>query len=155
MFALRYQDVAGIYTTVYLQPNPTDISYPDARLYKAHSTQDGAIVVQRPLRDDRVRQWVWKGFCDSDLLAVYRNQWLLLAKLEYRYRLRNNLPPIIEVWEDETTLGGFDGLDGSAKIWTKVKFLQVQRTLRSGGGRVVFDTSAIEFVLADDRYGAF
>jgi hypothetical protein len=156
MFFVRYKDaVNGAYITMSLMPGPTDVSYPDARLYKPHSTQDGAIVVQRPLRDDRPRQWSWKGFRDSDLLAAYRNQWIILSKLEYRYRVRNNLPPVIEIWEDETSIGGFNGGTVGAKVWTKVKFLQVQRTIRGGGGYVVFDTSIIEMVIADDSYSAF
>lgn len=157
MFFVRYQNTSGgAFTTLSLMPGPTDVEYPDARLYKPVNTQDGAVVVQRPLRDDRPRKWIWKGYRDSDLMAAYKNQWATLSTLEYRYRLQHNLPATVQIWEDETGIGGFNLLDGGgAKIWTTVKFLQVQRTIRPGGGFVIYDASTIEFVIADNSFSSF
>lgn len=155
MFYVRYKATSGgAYTTIALNPAPTNVEYPDHRLYKAQNTQDGAVVIQRPLRDDRIRRWIWKA--GRSTVTSYENQWQVLKTLEYRHRLRNNLHPIVEIWEDLTDTGGFGGLTaGSDKVWTKVKFLQVHRRLREGGGRVIYEDSIIEFVIADDTYTAF
>lgn len=158
MFWIRYKDRDGqgrlIDVEVPLFPAPTEVDYPEKRLYTTHTTQDGAVVVQRPLRDHRVRKWIWRGF--SPQLLTYENQWKLLESLEYRNRLANNLPGYVEIWEDVTGVGGFGKMtDTGERIYTKVKFLQVDRTPRKGGGFVKYDTSTVEFVIEDESYKHF
>ena len=157
MFWIRYKHyVEGVLTDteVMLRPGPTEIDYPERRLYKAHTTQDGWIVVQRPLRDSRSRTWSWKGYPPT--IPTYENQWKFLETLEYRTRLQSSLPGYVEIWEDVSGVGGFDSVDeDSARVYTKVKFLQVNRTPRKGGGTVTYDDSGIEFVIQDEQYTSF
>jgi len=158
MFWIRYKErnTQGqiVDVEITLHPGPTEIEYPERRLYKTHTTQDGATIIQRPLRDNRTRQWVWKGY--PPMIPTYENQWKVLEALEYRYRIEHDLPGYVEVWEDISGVGGFDRLDGSGnRIYTKVKFIQVNRTPRKGGGFITYDESSIEFVVEDTNYTAF
>jgi hypothetical protein len=156
MFWIRYKATpAGAYTEVPLMPDPTEVEYPEKRAMTVATTQDGATVVQRPLRDTRIRKWIWKGYRDSDLLAVYRNQWALLQALEYRTRLEGALHPLVEIWEDTVPEGGFARGTAEAKVWTVVKLLRVQRTPKKGGGPVTYEDSTIEFVIEDSSYTGF
>ena len=155
MFYIRYTNGSGETVVKQLMPSPTEVEYPETRLLKVHTTQDGATVVQRPLRDSRPRKWVWKGYRDSDLLAAYANQWQELAALEYRTRLEAGLNPLVEIWEDETSVGGFDRMDGEDKVYTTVKFIRVDRAMRKGGGPVTYEDSYIEFYVEDDTYRGF
>lgn len=157
MFWIRYKswvEGAQVDTEISLRPSPTEIDYPEMRSYKLQVTQDGAIVIQRPLRDSRPRSWSWRGYPPT--IVTYETQWKLLETMEYRARLENSLPGYVEVWEDVSGVGGLDKLDGSGnRIYTKVKFLQVNRTPRKGGGMVTYDESRIEWVIADDQYMSF
>lgn len=146
-FQVRYKDTeGGAYTTLTLAPGPTEVDYPPRRDFKVQATQDGAHVVQRPLRDSRPRKWVWKGYGPN--LPTYENQWQALLALEYRTRLTNTVWPIVEVQEDVLGESGFSG-------WVKVKFLRVERTPRGGGGGLVYDDSTIEFVIVDGTFTGF
>lgn len=154
MYQIRYKATSnGAYTTLTLFPGPTEVEYPERRSFKMQMTQDGAPVVQRPLRDGRVRRWVWKRYRPS--VATYENQWATLLTLEYRHRLQNNLHPVVEIWEDTTPEGGFARMSGATKVWTKVRFLRVDRISAKGGGRITYDDSFIEFVIDDPTYQGF
>jgi hypothetical protein len=53
MFWIRYQARNGGGALVWQETAlraPTEVDYPEARLLKVQTTQDGAIVIQRPLR---------------------------------------------------------------------------------------------------------
>lgn len=154
MFWIRYKEMVNSVLTdkeIALVPAPTEIDYPEQRLFKAQVTQDGAVVVQRPLRDHRTRTWSWTGGWPAHLVT-YETQWKLLETLEYRTRLQAGLPAYVEVWEDISGVGGFNKLASGARVYTKVKFLQVHRRPRKGGGLVAYDESTIEFVIEDDTY---
>jgi hypothetical protein len=155
MFFIRYKDTeTGEYQQLTLTPGPTTVQYPEKRQFKLQVTPDGAAVISRPMRDNRTRRWVWKRY--RPWIATYENQWDKLEKLEYRTRLRAGKPPIVEVWEDESTIGGFNEmLNASTKKWTRVKFLRVERTIADGGGSVIYEESFVEFVIVDDQYSAF
>jgi hypothetical protein len=155
MFWIRYKDTAnGSYTTMTLSPGPTTVSYPEKRDFKVQVTPDGAVVVSRPMRDSRPRRWIWKRY--RPWIATYENQWMVLESLEYRTRLLAGKYPIVEIWEDESTIGGFDGMvDASTKKWTKAKFLRVERTVNDSGGPVIYEESFIEFMIDDTSWGAF
>lgn len=157
MFWVRFKDSPnGAYTTVALTPGPTSVDYPPKRAFTVMTTQDGASVIQRPLRDSRSRKWVWTGYKSSALFAAYENQWQQLLALEYRTRLRAGKYPLVEIWEDTVPEGGFNRVDGNGdKLWTTVRFIQVDRTPRKGGGQLVYDESTIEFVIDDTTYDAF
>ena len=153
-FWIRWKDTeAGAYTTLSLQPNPSDVDYPPQRDYKATPTQDGSTVVQRPLRDTRPRRWIWNRYRDG--ITPYKTQWDTLKTLEYRYRLEQGLYPYVEIWEDETGIGGFDRMSGPTKVWTVVKMLRVDRSLAKGGGRPIYDESFLEFAINDSTYTGF
>lgn len=152
-FWIRYKDANGVYQEITLSPGPTAVEYPDARLFKMHSTQDGATVIQRPLRDSRSRKWVWNGY--RSYILPYENQWKVLESLDYRERAKAGLEPTIQVWENESGIGGFNATSGGNKVWTTVKVVHVNRVLRGGGGPPTFDVSSFEFVLADGTFTAF
>ena len=157
MFWIRWQDVAlGAYTTIALAPGPTFVEYPERRIFTSTVTPDGAVIVSRPMRDSRERAWIWQNYRDSSLLAAYKNQWTQLLTLEYRTRLEAGLHPFVEIWEDVMPEGGFDRDDGAGNnVWTVVKFLQVDRSSRKQGGRVIYDESRITFIIADSTYTGF
>lgn len=150
---IRYKDTeAGAYTEVEVRPRPTAVDYPDRRSYKIQPTEDGANVVQRPLRDSRPRRWIWKDY--NNRIPAYVSLWALLETLEYRYRVNNGLWPLVEIWEGETGTGGFDDLNGNGtKKYTVVKLLQVQRKVRDDGA--AYGESTIEFVIEDPTYSDF
>jgi hypothetical protein len=156
MFWLRYQvrDGGGNLVTVEtpLDPAPTDVEYPETRHIKQATTQDGATIVQRPLRDPRVRKWRWTGHQTET--EPYATQWALLASLETRARVLAGLPATVEIWEDVSGIGGFDRMDGANRQYTTVRFLQVDRAPRKGGGPVVYE-SVVEFIIADPTYSTF
>lgn len=153
-FRVRWQDVdAGAYTTITLLPGPTGVEYPPRRNYTSRMGPDGNVVVQRPMRDDRVRKWFWSRYRDN--VAGYSSMWPLLETLEYRTRLEANKPPHVEIWEDVTLAGGFGNTTaGPVPVWTKVKFLQVHRVMAAGTVRV-YDESFIEFIVEDPAYTGF
>lgn len=153
-FFIRYTDAANVQHILSLSPNPSEIDYPDKRLYKMQVTQDSSIVVQRPLRDARPRKWIWSGYRST--ITPYENQFQALVALEYRTRLRAGLTGTVDIWEDVTGVGGFNKLDGLGnKVWVTVKFLQVDRKLRQGSAIPTFDQTWIEFVIADSNYSEF
>lgn len=155
MFFIRYQDtVGGAYTQMSLVPGPTTVVYPERRAFKLQVTPDGAAVISRPMKDSRTRQWVWRRY--RPRLTTYENQWRVLEQLEYRTRVQAGKPPIVEIWEDESTIGGFSSMvDSTTKRWTKVKFIRVERTIADGGGPVVYESSFIEYVVEDATYGDY
>lgn len=154
MFWIRYKATSGgAYTTITLIPGPTEVDYPDLRDYTAQTTADGAVVVSRPLKDGRPRKWIWRKY--GPHIATYENQWQVLKQLEYRYRLEQNLWPLVEIWEDIVPEGGFLRGTAEAKVWTPVKFLRVQRTPKKGGGNITYDESTVEFVIEDATFTSF
>lgn len=164
MFLIRFSTDAeeSIFNTIELLPGPTDVSYPDERrLQKIQFTQDDAVVIQRPLRDPRPRKWIWMGYRPT--IPTYENQWTTLLTLEVKAREIAGLAPYVYIWEDDSTIGGFSGLtsgtepDGtySNVIWTQVKFIQVHRQPRTGGGRVIYEHSTVEFVIDTTSYTDF
>jgi len=154
-FQLRYQPaVDAVPVIVTLRPGPTDVEYPETRAYKTMVSQDGAVIVQRPLRDSRARKWIWRRYHDD--IPAYANLWTLLRSLEYRSRLAAGLPGTVEIWEDETGTGVFDRTTaGAVPVWTTVKLLQVHRKVQGGGGRTTYDESTMEFVVEDSAFTGF
>lgn len=153
-FYVRWQEVtAGAYTEFTLFPGPTGVEYPPRRIVNTRTGPDGNVVVQRPMRDDRMRKWVWNRYRDN--VPGYHTMWPILEALEYRTRLEANKPPHVEIWEDVTLAGGFGKLTGGVtRVWTKVKFLQVHRTMASGAGSI-YEESYIEFIIDDVTYTGF
>lgn len=154
MFWIQYKDgVNDAPTSFSLTPSPGDIDYPEQRNYTLMQTQDNGNIVQRPLQDARPRKWIWTGYRPS--ITPFTSLWTTLEAMEYRTRLLAGKVPTVGVWEDESTVGGFDRVDGGgAKIFTTVKFLRVELVLRKGG-QIIYDPAQIVFVLADDTYTNF
>jgi len=164
-FLIRYSTDAApgsTYTILELSPGPTEVDYPEAREYNIRTTQDHNIVIQRPIKDSRVRKWLWKNYRSN--IIGYNSLWTALVALESRQRDIDGKNPVIQIWENETGEGGFDettdqlapDLSGYTNIeWVQVKFLQVTRKSRSGGGPVKYDESVVEFVIADASWENF
>jgi hypothetical protein len=156
MFYVRYQERGTGGALVEVEAPllaPMDIEYPERRLHKVLTTNDGATVIQRPLRDSRPRKWIWRGH--GRLSEPFASQWALLERLEYRARLASGLVPTVGIWEDVSGTGGFGRRDESgSRVYTTVKLLQANRTPRQGGGPVIYD-SVVEFYVDDPTYQAF
>jgi hypothetical protein len=156
VFQVRWKDAAdGTYTTLTLNPGPSTVRYPERRNFKARETKDGAVVINRPLADPRSRSWVWLNY--PSRLVAYEQQWQKLMLLEYRARLEAGVYPIVEIWEDVHPDGGFERYqeDGTTKLWTPVKFVRVQRTLREDRSLVEWSESVIEIRIADPTWTLF
>jgi hypothetical protein len=156
MFKIRFlewEDGEGVTKEITLDPPPTEVDYPEAQLYKVRTTQDGAVVVQRPRRDGRPRRWVWSNYPPTH--AAYEAQWRLLESLTYRARMRAGLPGWVEVWEDGTGAGGFRRYDPMGNpVFTRVKLLQAHREPK-GSGSLRYGQSFVEFHIEDETYEAF
>jgi len=153
MFWIRYQERDGRIVELPLNPAPSAIEYPDKRSQKVLTSQDGAVIVQRPMRDARPRKWLWRGH--GPTAEPYASQWKILEGLEYRYRVENALPPSVGVWEDVSGVGGFARLDGNGqRVYTTVKVTEVDRTPRQGGGPVIYE-SVLSFYIDDPTFRAF
>lgn len=162
-FLIRYEHASLGTQTVKLSPRPTEVEYPEHRLFKSTPTQDGATVLQRPLRDSRTRKWIWKGY--RNYITAYKNLWTLLVSLETRARRQAGFTDTtVLIWEDETGVGGFDRTTNGAApdtvnysnlTFTRVRIIQANRTPRDGGGPITYDTSMVEFVLDDTTYNSY
>lgn len=153
-FRIRWQDtVGGAYTSLIMIPQPTGVDYPVRRNVANRVTPDGAVVTQRPLRDDRTRKWFWNRMRDT--VPGYSALWAALLALEYRTRLEANKPASVEIFEDITAAGGFGNVtSGPTPVWTKVRIVQVSRDMATGGGSV-YEQSSIEFIIDDLNYTGF
>lgn len=150
MFWIRYTDNSGTHE-VSLTPGPTEGDYPEGDGSKVQTTQDGAIVIQRPMRDSRPRKWLWRGYGRSD--ASNNSLWDLLQSLTTKARVAAGLSATVKVWEDVTGAGGFDKTDGlGAKVYTTVRVHQATRK-PSPSGPVVYET-ALTFYVDDLNYSA-
>lgn len=162
MFLIRYttDTVDASYTVLRLTPGPTEVEYPNGREFTELVSKDHAVVIQRPLRDSRKRQWVWKGYYTN--VPLYEAQWQTLLGLESRARLNNDLNPLVYVWEDDTEGENpfnlttdnqdpdFESYDNL--VWTQVKIVNVYRKSRKGGGPTRFDDSVVEFFVVDPAW---
>ena len=87
-----------------LTPGPTEVDYPEFRLYTARQTQDSSLVIQRPLNDPRPRRWIWKGYRQS--VPNYEDLFDDLKLLEARQLDADGYSPIVQLWENESDEGG-------------------------------------------------
>lgn len=164
MFLVRHAtNAAGTaFAVIQLVPGPTEVDYPERRDQNVQRTQDRSVVIQRPVSDGRPRKWIWRGY--PSRVVTYESLWRALMPLDSRSRMEAGLPASIYIWESESGEGGFDETtNGQAPNlvnyynlrWTKVRFLQVTRKSRKGGGPVHYDESVIEFVIDDPNYRHF
>lgn len=163
-FYVKYYDVSSAQDVVLqVHPYPTEVDYPDRRTFEAIDTQDNNVVIQRPIHDNRRRQWRWLGY--RQYLIVWSNQWTIFESLEVKARKLAGLSDVtVYIWEDESEgEGGFnETTNGAAPSfvdinnnnlkWVKVKIIQATRKTRGGGGRTTFDQAIIEFVVVDPAY---
>lgn len=164
-FLIRYSTDAApgsVYTVLELSPGPTTVDYPVFREYNARTTQDHAVIIQRGLKDDRSRSWVWSNYRPT--IPGYESQWTTLLTLEARQRQIDGFNPVIQIWENESGIGGLgETTDDLAPDlvaytnieWVEVKLVQADRRVRSRGGPVVYDTSTLEFKITDSSWEHF
>lgn len=166
MILVRYYDTSvSTYLVAQIRPGFGGVDYPGNRLFERKSSRDHAVIVQRPMLDDRPRRWIWTAYRES--MPLYRILWDLLSSLEIKNRLEAGYTdPRVQIWEDETASGGFGHTtDGNPPDlvaytnlrWTWVKFLQVDRTVRDAksGALLTFDETFVEFVISDPDYKFF
>lgn len=165
MFLIRYTEAGESedeQVVLQVKPKPTEVAYPDRRLFSQEDTKDGVVVIQRPRKDARPREWVWTGYPPRNV--QYNNLWAVLESLEVKSRLDAELDPEIEIWENDSGTGGFgetddnedpDFIDYSNIVFVKVKFIQVTRTNKGGGGPAAFTSSRVVFVITDPDWSNF
>jgi len=75
MFQIRYKDAENApWVVKTLRPHPTTVAYGEGRLYTTQTSVDGNVVIQRPYRDARVKEWIWSGGWPVSLVGFYE-QW--------------------------------------------------------------------------------
>src|SRR3954469_20389640 len=100
MFLVRYYAPTIGLTIVSLKPRPTSVDYPEFRLTRTRTSKDGAVIVQRPMRDPRPRKWIWEKYRSS--VPLYEAQWQFLVSLESQARWDFGLADTsIEIWEND------------------------------------------------------
>jgi len=151
-FYIKYTDASGTHETE-LNPYPSDVDYPEADALSVQTSEDGTPIFQRPVRDGRVRKWIFGGWGKSS--EPYATQWALLQSLTGKNRGIAGLERHVYIWEDVSGVGGFDRTDGSGnKVYTRIKIAQANRVPRNGGGPLRYD-STLEFYIDDPSYTAF
>src|SRR5690606_33657832 len=121
-------------------PAPSDVTYPEAEAVAIKNSVDGNVVIQRPLKDGRVRKWHFQGWGKGS--EPYETQWNTLQSLTTGRRSQNGQDPYVYVWEDESGVGGFDRTDSEGnRIFTRVRIAQANRVPRNGGGPVRYDST--------------
>lgn len=164
MFLIKYATDVGntTFSILKLSPGPTEVDYPEKRMLNVKKSQDGVNVIQRPLRDGRPRRWNWVGY--TPRIIPFETQWTTLQTLDARERELAGLNPLVFIYEDDSLEGGFDKLSSGTTptppnytnvAWTTVKFINVTRKSRKGGGLVHYDEAYIEFVIEDNTYTRF
>lgn len=151
-FKIQYNRGAGT-EVLDLSPGPTEVDYPDFRLYNARQTQDSALIIQRPLNDPRPRRWIWKGYRQA--APNYESQFDTLRLLEARQMAADTYDPVIQVWENESDEGGLGGGTEGSPVWTDAKIVQVTRKTRGGGGVAVYEDTIVEFIIVDSTWESF
>jgi hypothetical protein len=164
MFLIRYWDIpTGSFKVERLTPMPTDVSYPSKRIINVRTPRDGSVVVQRPVRDNRPRRWVWRGYRDN--IGNFKTMWAFLESMETKTRQEAGHTDLtVQIWESVSTKGGFNKTTNGAAAdlvsytnlkWTKVRLVQVDRDIEEGGGPVTYKESYIEFYIEDSTYTGF
>lgn len=149
-FQVRHKLANGTYAVATLRPHPTDVEYPKRYDYETVASEDGAVTVDRPLHDSRERRWIWKAYRET--VPGYTDLWTLLQSFDARTRAKAGLEPTVQIWEDESGIGGFDRMSGDDRVYTVVKILLTDRTLRPGGGPPIYDETFLSFVVIDSTY---
>jgi len=151
-FLIRY-DVDGTMREIELNPAPSDVDYPEAEAMTITASIEGNPIIQRPMRDGRVRKWIFRGWGKGS--EPYETQWNTLQSLTSGHRSQNGQDPYVYLWEDVSGVGGFDRYDSEGnRVFTRVRIAQANRVPRNGGGPVRYD-STLEFYIADDTYTSF
>lgn len=84
-----------------LTPGPGKVEYPHEPAGDLLNTVDGRVIQQQPIKDGRLRAWVWRGY--PGWLQTYKSLWLALEPLRSRYRKEYGAAtPYIYVKEDVT-----------------------------------------------------
>lgn len=165
MFLIRYNDPPVGESIYRLSPFPTGVDYPEGDLINVQSSQDNNIVIQRPIRDDRPRKWVWNSYRST--VPRYEAQYQFLRSITEKSLWNDgNLIMTVDVWEDESGVGGLDRFDAtlfsapdeaglSNLIWTTARVSNVYRTSPKKGGPPVYDETVMEFYIQDAAYTDF
>lgn len=151
MFKIRHQ-VTGqpspSWEVVTLDPSPTAVQYPQRREVNVLRTQDGAVVLQRPMLDSRSRRWLWFNQKNE---GAYATLWPLLESFDSYARRGTGLEQTVQIWENTTGAGGFNRGTEASPEWTTVRIIHVDRT-PSAAGPVYYPESVVEFYIEDSTY---
>jgi hypothetical protein len=96
-FYIAKADTAGAKITaseVLLSPGPTDVEYPVEAAGSIVMTASGSAIQQQPVRDSRVRAWVWRGYPGYWVLYQTLFDQLKTLRATTRYQLGAATPYI-------------------------------------------------------------
>ena len=130
------------------------MDYPTDPLGTRQEIPNGSVVLQQPLRDPRVRRWVWEGY--PDWYWPYRALWGFLEPLRSRYRFQSGNSPY--VWVRDTESGGLRTVGSAGDVvtptysWLKVRVVEVSRKMGTKSTLPTFDTTMLSFVVADEAF---
>lgn len=145
-------------TIATLSPGPTFTEYPTEQFKTTiHVSVDGNPVTQSFVKDDRPRKWVWQNYRET--VPGYTSMYNSLLQLHYKLRLLAGDSPWVFLKEDVTDMfGKYEYAGGTWSFtsgWIRVKVIDVFQEIRQRGGRVVYDTSGITFVIDDSTFNMF
>ncbi|MBU8921010.1 MAG: hypothetical protein KOO63_04225 [Bacteroidales bacterium] len=161
-FYVAEADSAGLInlgTASLLTPGPTYPDYPNRFETTTHVSQDGNVVVQAPLKDERIRHWVWKNYRYT--VNRYPALFSQLLQLHYKLRLQEDTPKSPWVFLKEDVSNNFGKLEFAAGVWTlnedyiRVKVVDVTQNVAHEGGNVKYDETRLSFVIDDNTWNVF
>lgn len=137
-----------------LSPAPTRVVYPTDPLGKRHEIPNGSVVLQQPLRDPRIRQWVWEGY--PEWYWPYRALWSVIEPLRSRYRYQSGNSAYIWVRDFESqglrSIGSAGNVVTPTYSWFKCRVVEVSRKMGTTSSLPTFDTTVLGFVIEDAAY---
>lgn len=161
-FQIAEADLTGVIDsgTIYtLYPGPTYVDYPPRFEHNVRVSRDGNPIIQAPLSDGRVRKWVWQRYrFDTPRYTTLFNK---ILNLQYKLRLlatpaKSEYVFLKEdVSENLSPLAWGGGVWAESDGWIRVKVTNVTQNVAHQGGKVIYEETVMEFVIADPTWNTF
>jgi hypothetical protein len=146
-------------TIATLSPGPTYVEYPTKFDNTIRFSKDGNPTIQAPLKDARVRHWVWRRYRPT--VPGYENLFSQLLQLQYKLRLTEDTPKPPWVFLKEDVSENFSPLQFSGGTWSvlddfvRVKVVDVTQNVARQGGIVIYEETRLSFVVDDSNWNTF
>jgi hypothetical protein len=136
--------------------HPTYVVYPDKFITVPNPGESGPVIIHRPLKDPRERQWVWVGYRPDSI--GYSDLYIQLLNLVTK--LREAAGKTINVFLKENVSANltFFSWDGTVfqevSDFVRVKVTDVAQRVTNPLGRPRYETT-MTFIIDDPNYDAF